>query len=238
VRSIGEHTPHQPRKAGLIAISTTKQDLPRGYTPKQGAAGPTKEQIQAASFALFAVRGIRAVGVDELIEACGVAKATFYKHFRSKEQLALAYLDDLYQRHRAALEAAVLARGSGPECLLGVFDALEAMAQTGLPRGASFVHLLIESGRETAVGRASADYLALLHEDLAQMAAAAGVQDPAELSGGLQLIVMGILVSIVEGNLDALRLGRALAAQLIAAELISGTSLLGEVPPPALAGQG
>ena len=52
-----------------------------------------KERILAAAYELFSRRGIRDVGVDELIRESGVAKATFYRHFASKDDLALAFLE-------------------------------------------------------------------------------------------------------------------------------------------------
>ena len=46
-----------------------------------------------SSYELFSQRGIQAVGVDELIEKAGVAKATLYRHFPSKDDLVLAFLE-------------------------------------------------------------------------------------------------------------------------------------------------
>ena len=47
--------------------------------------------VGIAAYGLFSRRGIRDVGVDELIRASGVAKATFYRHFPSKVDLVLAF---------------------------------------------------------------------------------------------------------------------------------------------------
>ena len=56
-------------------------------------APSARERILDTAFRLFYARGIRAVGVDLIIAESGVAKATFYKHFPAKDELALAYLD-------------------------------------------------------------------------------------------------------------------------------------------------
>jgi AcrR family transcriptional regulator len=64
-------------------------------------APEARQRILDTAYDLFSHRGIRAVGTDELIERAGVAKATFYRHFPSKDDLVLAFLD---QRERVWVE--------------------------------------------------------------------------------------------------------------------------------------
>ncbi len=52
----------------------------------------TKQRILATAATLFNERGYELVGINELIEKSGVAKATFYQHFRSKEKLCAEWL--------------------------------------------------------------------------------------------------------------------------------------------------
>ncbi len=52
-----------------------------------------RERIIDTAYELFAKNGIRAVGVDRIVDEAGVAKKTLYHHFHSKEDLALAFLD-------------------------------------------------------------------------------------------------------------------------------------------------
>src|SRR6478735_9827045 len=51
------------------------------------------DRILATAYELFSRRGIRGVGVNELISSSGVSKATFYRHFPSKDALVLAFLE-------------------------------------------------------------------------------------------------------------------------------------------------
>ena len=85
-----------------------------------------RARILDAAYELFSHRGIRAVGVNEVIERAGVATATLYRHFPSKDQLVLAFLDLREQRWtKDLIEAGAIRRGSNPEeRLLAIFDVL------------------------------------------------------------------------------------------------------------------
>jgi AcrR family transcriptional regulator len=67
---------------------------------------PARERILAAASRLFYAHGLRGVGVDAVIAESGVAKATLYRHFPSKDDLAIAYLDTVDEQWRAALRTA------------------------------------------------------------------------------------------------------------------------------------
>src|SRR5512144_1844761 len=90
------------RSVCLNGAMTTTQAAPR--------VSQARERILDTAFRLFYARGIRAVGVDTIIAESGVAKATFYKHFPAKDDLAVAYLDKVDavwsgQLHQAAEQA-------------------------------------------------------------------------------------------------------------------------------------
>jgi AcrR family transcriptional regulator len=86
-----------------------------------------RERILDAAYELFSHRGIRAVGVNEVTERAGVATATLYRHFPSKDELVLAFLDVREQRWtKDLIEAGAMRRGSNPqERLLAIFDVLD-----------------------------------------------------------------------------------------------------------------
>jgi AcrR family transcriptional regulator len=65
-----------------------------------GEGGDARGRIEAAAYGLFAQRGIRATGVDDILAACGAARATFYSVFCSKDEVALGYLERLYRERR------------------------------------------------------------------------------------------------------------------------------------------
>src|SRR3979409_2530461 len=82
-----------------------------------------RERLLPAAKELFYAEGVQTVGIDRIIEHAGVAKASLYSTFGSKEQLVRAYLDS---RHAGTTERLIRAidRHSDPRArLLAVFEA-------------------------------------------------------------------------------------------------------------------
>lgn len=98
-----------------------------------------------------------------MIERAGVAKATLYRHFRSKDDLVLAFLEQREQVWtREWVEAEARRRGQTPEeQLLAVFDLFDEWFQQDDFEGCSFVNVLLEfgGGSDHPLGRASAAHL-------------------------------------------------------------------------------
>ena len=83
--------------------------------PEPFAAG-ARERILATAYGLFARRGIRDVGVDEVVAKADVAKATLYRHFPTKNDLVLAFLERREQLWtKDWVEAEARRRGKTPE---------------------------------------------------------------------------------------------------------------------------
>lgn len=176
-----------------------------------------RQRILDASFELFARRGIRDVGVDELIERSGVAKATFYRHFPTKDDLALAYLQRWYAERSAAIAAAVdLHRKSHTPALLAVFDVFDEWFQQGNLEVSSFLHVLIEMGPDHPLGRASMEYLARTRQQMADLALEAGMRDPAGFAWSCHILLKGAIVASAEGDHMAAERARHMAALLAA----------------------
>lgn len=77
--------------------------------PGRGAA--TRERILDAAGALFYEHGIHEVSADRIIEAVGVTKVTFYRHFRTKDELIVAFLEQRATFERDAFEGAYAQTG-------------------------------------------------------------------------------------------------------------------------------
>ena len=99
---------------------------------------PARERLLAAADELFYEGGTHAVGIDRVIERAGVAKASLYDNFGSKEELIRAYLEARHEARKARITARLERYATARERLLGVFDALaDVMAQPSF-RGCAF----------------------------------------------------------------------------------------------------
>ena len=105
-----------------------------------------RDRILAAAYELFSRHGVRAVGVDAIIAASGVAKMTFYRHFRSKDDLVVAFLEQREDRWtRAWLQGEVERRAStASDRLLTIFDVFDGWFRTDDFEGCSFINVLLE----------------------------------------------------------------------------------------------
>src|SRR3954467_11780591 len=99
-----------------------------------------RERVLDAAYELFSQRGIQAVGVDAVVEQSGVARQTLYRHFGSKQELVLAFLerrDEVWTREgpRGSVEA----RASDPaDRMLAIFDVFDEWFRRPDFEGCSF----------------------------------------------------------------------------------------------------
>jgi AcrR family transcriptional regulator len=182
------------------------------------AARPARERILDAAYELFSRHGVRAVGTEELMARADVAKATFYRHFSSKDDLVLAFLDDREQRWTLGLvRDGALARGQDPTAwLLGVFDVFDDwFDRPDEFEGCSFIKVLLELGPHHPAGRACVRHLENIRGILADWAGQAGLRDPEQFARSLQILMKGSIISAAEGDRAAARRARDMACRLI-----------------------
>ena len=79
--------------------------------------------IETASF-LFYRNGYNLTGINEIISEAGIAKATLYSHFKSKEDICLAYLKFKNDTFLSDIEKFCRSRQKGRNQLLAIFDFL------------------------------------------------------------------------------------------------------------------
>jgi AcrR family transcriptional regulator len=185
-----------------------------GPESRQGA----RERILDTAYELFSHRGVRDVGIDELVERAGVAKATLYNHFLSKDELVLAFLDRREQIWTYGwVEREARRRGATPEeQLLAIFDLFDEWFQRDDFEGCSFVNVLLEFGDlDHPVGRASADYLENIRSVVRSLALEAGLRDPDAFALSWHILMKGSIVQAAEGDRDAAKRAQALGRLLI-----------------------
>jgi AcrR family transcriptional regulator len=178
---------------------------------------PVRERILDTSYELFSRRGIRAVGVDELIEHAGVAKATLYRHFPSKDDLVVAFLERREQRWtREWVEKEARRRASSPdEQLLAIFDAFDEWFRREDFEACSFINVLLELGPRHPAGGASVRHLENIRSIVRGLAEEAGLREPSSFARSWHILMKGSIIAAAEGDVDAAQRGRSMARCLI-----------------------
>jgi AcrR family transcriptional regulator len=172
---------------------------------KQGQECAARERILLAAHDLFYRDGVRATGVDALIAAAGVAKATFYRQFPSKDDAIRAFLDYRHERwmhwfegalarHRAAQTVEERAR----EPLAPVAAAMREWFCAPEFRGCAFINSVAELGDSLPQGLE----IAARHKEEMTVAIAALLPspDPMRLARAAALIVDGAIVRAQTGG--------------------------------------
>jgi len=180
---------------------------------------PARDRILASAYELFAHHGIRAVGIDEVISRAEVAKATLYRHFVSKDDLVLAFLQQREQLWtKAWIEAEARRRGeTAEEQLLAIFDLFDEWFRREDFEGCSFINVLLEmNDRTTAAGRASAEHLANIRAFIRRLATEARLREPDAFARSWHILMKGSIVAAGEGDVEAARRAQAMGRLLIA----------------------
>ncbi|MFE6777563.1 TetR/AcrR family transcriptional regulator [Streptomyces sp. NPDC057702] len=182
-----------------------------------GKRSPARSRILDAATELFNAHGVRGVGVDRIIAESGVAKATLYSHFRSKDDLVIAYLHGADGMWRSALQEAATSAGADPrEQLLGLFDALRAATICDGFRGCAFINTASETEPGTAPHATSVEHKQAVRAWLRELTAAAGAEDPILLARQLSVLIDGVMsAAALEPTPEFTEAARAAARTLI-----------------------
>jgi AcrR family transcriptional regulator len=177
-----------------------------------------QERVLSAVYPLFAHRGVRDVGIDEIIRTAGVAKATFYRHFPSKDALVLAFLqrrDEVFGINWLLDEVAQ--RADSPEGrLLAIFDVFGEWFAREDYEACSFIRVMFELGASDPAGQASIAYLTEIRNQVALLAEEAGLDDVDGFARSWRILMAGSIVAAAEGDRNAAVRARRLGALLIA----------------------
>jgi AcrR family transcriptional regulator len=186
--------------------------------PQMGPAVPARERILTTAYRLFTRRGIRAVGTDEVLAVSGVAKATLYRHFPSKNDLVLAVLQRREELWTLGLvEQQSRLRGETPEeQLLAIFDVFHDWFQQREDfDGCSFINVLLELGAAHPAGQASIRYLDNIRGIVRERAEAAGLVDVDDFARSWHILMKGSIIAAAEGDLQAGQRAQAMGRALI-----------------------
>ncbi|WP_131736460.1 TetR/AcrR family transcriptional regulator [Actinomadura roseirufa] len=179
---------------------------------------PARDRILRTATDLFYAYGIRGVGIDRIIAESGVAKASLYANFKSKDDLVLTFLRQADEKWRRMLREAAAAAGDDPrERLAGMFGAIEAAKGDGEKfRGCVFVNTASESLPGTPVHQATVEHKRAVRAWVRDLAAQAGAADPARLARELTILLDGAMsAAALETITDTVPAAREAARAII-----------------------
>jgi AcrR family transcriptional regulator len=186
-----------------------------------GPMHSARERILDTAYDLFSRHGIRAVGVDRIIATSGVAKMSLYRHFRSKEALVLAFLQEREKRwtmdwlHAEASKRA----DDGAGRMLAIFDVFDEWFRKPDFEGCSFVNVLLEfSDIDHPIRNATTGHLATIRGLVREFAEDAGVSDPEAVACQWHILMKGSIVAAGWGDREAARRAQALGRLLLERE--------------------
>jgi AcrR family transcriptional regulator len=190
----------------------------------RASSDDARERILQTAYDLFSREGVQTVGVDRIIAEAGVAKATLYRHFRSKEALILAVLERREQRWtRDWLEHEIELRGNTPQArLLAIFDVFDEWFRRDDYESCLFTTALIETHdpkspvRQEAVAR-----LANVRTLLYRLAEEIGVREPDSFSRAIQQLMLGSIIAAFTGDTQAARRAQDVALLMLEREGIA-----------------
>ncbi|HEV2634631.1 MAG TPA: TetR/AcrR family transcriptional regulator [Actinocrinis sp.] len=195
-------------------------------TADRSAPGPrrsARERLLASANELFYAEGVQSVGIDRIIEHAGVAKASLYNQFGSKEELVQAYLQHRHAGTTGRLEAAINAHEDPRDRLLSVFEAQGRLFQHPGFNGCAFMSASAEAAPGGLVQAAADEFRAWIRAMFTDLARAAGAPDPARLARQLHLIYDGaIMTARLDRDPSIAAEARSAAAALLDAALASG----------------
>jgi AcrR family transcriptional regulator len=179
--------------------------------------GSVRDRLLAAANELFYQEGIHAVGIERVLERAGVAKASLYSTFGSKDELVRAYLLARHERRQARVNVRIARYDSPRDKILAIFDLVAELAAEPNFRGCAFVRASSEGPAvESKVTQVCADTRAWTRGLYTDLARQAGVSDPDEVGRRLMLLYDGAMVgAAMEGGAGAPKLARAMAEELL-----------------------
>jgi AcrR family transcriptional regulator len=162
--------------------------------PTSSAAGSARERLLAAANELFYREGVHTVGIDRVIERAGVAKASLYSAFGSKDELIAEYLRGRHAHMRERMTRAIERHRTPRARLLAPYEVLGELAADPDYRGCAFANATAERHGSSA-DAVTAEYRDWVRATFAELATEAGARHPDALAAQLHLLWDGASAS-------------------------------------------
>ncbi len=159
-------------------------------------SGPaTRARILQAASEQFYADGIRATSADRIIAEAGITKVTFYRHFPTKSDLVVAYLEQQAEAERSWFSSA-RREGDAMGSLLGLAEGIGAASCSPGFRGCAFINAAAEfSDPHDPVRTTVTRHRQWMLDEFADIAQEAGMPDPAATARQLMMLRDGAMVN-------------------------------------------
>jgi AcrR family transcriptional regulator len=177
---------------------------------------PRDRVLDTADRLFFSV-GVHAVGVDRIIDEAGVARATLFRHFRTKDDLVAAYLERRADHARATLIELRAEHADPGRMLAAIADVVDGYRNQPGFRGCEFINAAAEfADPEHPAHRLAVEQRRWITDFLAGTLAQLGHRDSAETAEAMLMVRTGALIAAslelgVDGAGVGVRLWNALA---------------------------
>jgi AcrR family transcriptional regulator len=181
-----------------------------------------KQHIIETASNLFYVNGYNATGINEIIAKSEIAKATLYHHFKSKEDICIAYLEQRHQKFLDSLKDFVGGQNKGRQQLVSIFDFLRNMYREGDFHGCWGIKTLGELPPKNkkilnVIQRQKKELLLFLGETVGDNIANISIAETEKISGGIYLLYEGAITeSHLHKNDWPIHLAKSIAPSLFA----------------------
>ena len=156
-----------------------------------GHRGSARERLLAAADELFYGEGVQTVGIDRVIERAGVAKASLYNAFASKEELVAAYLAGRQEATISRLTEAMAQHDDPRQRILAMFDVQAHQFNQPDFNGCAFIAASTEAPAGGLVERAAHQFRSCLRGMFTDLAEQLGAPDPLKLGRQLHFVYEG-----------------------------------------------
>lgn len=181
-----------------------------------------KEHIITVASKLFYTNGYNATGINEIIAKSEIAKATLYHHFKSKEDVCVAYLEVRHIKFMDDLKNYISDKNEGKQKLVGIFDFLRDLYRQGDFHGCWGIKTLGELPPEnekivSVIQRQKKELLLFLGEIVGDAIANISLAETEKISGGLYLLYEGAITeSHLHRNDWPIHLAKSIAPSIFA----------------------
>ncbi|MGJ3250781.1 MAG: TetR/AcrR family transcriptional regulator [Elainellaceae cyanobacterium] len=185
---------------------------------KSSSKLPARDRILKAASDLFYQEGVQNVGIDRIIAESGVAKMSLYNHFKSKDALIAAWLQQRDINWRNWFQNTVENKATEPaERLLAMFDALGEWFSQPDFRGCAFINSSVELVDPEHPGyQVAIEHQQAIYDYILQLVNEAEIANPEVVAERLLLLVEGaIVVAMMRRSPAAAAHAKAAATTLI-----------------------